>query len=73
MTRQRALQMLAAVVGSIGAVLGQEWAWIQEVGGGKERFGLDLNRFESFEIRWGDQVERISAAELWEAIRGKSE
>ncbi|HUW32182.1 MAG TPA: hypothetical protein VM223_11270 [Planctomycetota bacterium] len=73
MTRKHALRLLAAVVGSIGAALGQEWAWVQEIGGGKEVFGLRLDRFAHFEVHLGDKVEIVSAEEIWDALVGRDD
>lgn len=71
MTRNQAIRLLAGIVGSIGAALGQEWAWISPEAGGKEVFGLRLDRFDRFEVWWGDEVERIPAQELWDAIKAE--
>jgi len=72
MTRRTSLRFLIAIVASIGGVLGQEWAWVQKIND-KERFGLDLSRFESFEVKWGDEIIRIPADELWKALNGSLE
>jgi len=71
MTRNQAIRLLASIVGSIGAALGQEWAWISPEAGGKEVFGLRLDRFDRFEVWWRDEVERIPARELWSALQKK--
>ena len=71
MTRKQVLRFLASIVGSIGAALGQEWAWISPEVNGKEVFGLHLDRFDRFEVWWGDKAVRISARELWNALQKK--